>query len=226
MNAVAILPVKNLSNAKSRLSNVLDLELRKEFVTSMLRDVTKALVHASSIDKVVIVTPDKSISNVISLSSKISIIYDEGLGQIPAVVKALNLVSRYMKPRIVLLTVVDVPLIKSKDINDIIKLAQYKTVVMVPSINGGTNVIAQHPPGLVELKYGKDSFRKHLLQAALKDINVEIYVSPHIVFDVDDANDLKLLLDICLRNNDVNDTETCMFMEKMIRVNGFKINSK
>jgi len=191
MNLTAIVPIKEFDKAKSRLSSILPHHLRKELVKNMLKDVLRALTNANEVKDVIIVTPSKEIHNVTSLFSKVHIVYDEGKGQIPAVMKAMQFALDFIKPDAILLTVADIPLIRPQDINEAAKLAKpYNTIVLAPSIDGGTNIMVQHPPRLIELMYGENSFYKHLKLARSKNINVRIYRSNTVILDVTDINDL------------------------------------
>ena len=71
-----LIPVKNLSNAKFRLSSVLNLEERHLLCLSMLSDVIRAVINVEQIKKIIVITSDEKIRaytkkmGIISLNDK------------------------------------------------------------------------------------------------------------------------------------------------------------
>ena len=59
---VAVVPVKSLAEAKSRLSSVLPADLRRRLVLAMLEDVLDALAAVPGIDRTLVVTPDRDVA--------------------------------------------------------------------------------------------------------------------------------------------------------------------
>jgi len=57
----------------------------------------------------------------------------------------------------------------------------------------GTNALLVSPVGLIKYCYGKESFHKHINQAELHHIPVEIIESPALELDLDLPEDLELL---------------------------------
>jgi len=202
MKTVAIIPVKDLSRAKSRLSKYLPLNLRRELTIAMFNDVLSTLTLCNSIQHVIVVTPSDEVKDVARAFKKIAIVRDEGVGQIPAVMKAIDYAINVLNPETILLTVADVPLIRPWNVEEVIRLAKsYNTVVLAPSVDGGTNVMVQHPPLIVRLMYGKSSFYKHLEEARGKKITVRTYYSLETSIDVDTIDDMRSVLRVCAGTN-------------------------
>lgn len=94
----------------------------------------------------------------------------------------------------VLLLPIDVPLLTSADIEQLVTAVR-PGVVIVPSADGaGTNALALTPPDVIETRFGKDSFQAHLHQARAKGVPVELLRPPGLIFDLDTPADVAELL--------------------------------
>lgn len=195
---IAILPYKGAKLSKTRLLNVLPENVRIALSKAMFMDVLNALYNSSSVEKIVVVTPDVEIKNLLRNFENVILIYDECIGQINAVMKAINYVVKNLSSNIILCVVADIPLLRSKHVDEAVSLADiFKTVVLSPSIDGGTNLLLQYPPNIIKLHYGPNSFIRHLKEAYDKNINVRIYRCKNVELDVDTVNDIKKLIIYC-----------------------------
>ena len=212
MEIVAIVPVKEFSKAKTRLAKVLSREARIELSKAMLKDVILALASNCEVKQIIITTPNKDMNEITALSSKIKVLHDNGVGQLPALRKSLNYVLNMFNPNAILITVADLPSIKPWDISHVIHLAQtYNSVVLAPSADGGTNIMIQHPPAIINLKYGPMSFRKHVEEARKKKIFVKTYLSETTLIDLDTPEDLKQVVN---SNTSYNTSEVLKKLRK------------
>ncbi|MGD9868193.1 MAG: 2-phospho-L-lactate guanylyltransferase, partial [Hyphomicrobiales bacterium] len=59
---VAVVPMKPLSEAKRRLSTVLDDKSRRRLAETMLRDVLAGLRSAPSVQEVLVISPDDAVA--------------------------------------------------------------------------------------------------------------------------------------------------------------------
>ena len=62
MSAVAIVPVKRLSDAKTRLAGVLGAAERRELALRLLEIVLRSLRTSGCVDAVLVVTPDAEVA--------------------------------------------------------------------------------------------------------------------------------------------------------------------
>jgi 2-phospho-L-lactate guanylyltransferase len=103
--------------------------------------------------------------------------------------------SRELKKRgasSVLRLPLDLPLIKTEDIEMILSYGKARQhVVIVPSRDGsGTNAILRKPPDLFPSHFGPGSFLKHLQEAEKAKAQCEVIRLPRIALDIDDPEDL------------------------------------
>jgi 2-phospho-L-lactate guanylyltransferase len=68
-------------------------------------------------------------------------------------------------------------------------------VVLVPNRDDlGTNAIVLSPPDCLPLRFGYDSFQRHLRLAAERHLAVEIRRLPRVALDIDEPEDLALFV--------------------------------
>ncbi|ADI73192.1 2-phospho-L-lactate guanylyltransferase CofC [Methanohalobium evestigatum Z-7303] len=177
----AVIPYKK-TKAKSRLSSVLTLKEREEFVESMLKDVVNTLSDAQIKNIDVLTTTSNSIPD--NLDVKV-ITSEHGLNE------AINSYLKNIQEP-VLIIMADLPLVKSNHITDIINTK--KDVVIVPGKGGGTNILYLKKPEKFTVKYYGSSFLTHC-NIAKKNLNaVEIYDSFLASTDIDEPHDLVEIL--------------------------------
>ncbi len=194
MKVSAIIPVKNPSTSKMRLSSFLSSFERERLTLEMLKDIIYALSSCKLVSNIVIVSPGDEIKRA-DYVKNVFFVKDKGEGQIKAVRKGLRYATDVLNSEAVIVIVADAPLVKPSEICKIVKLgSMWRTVVLVPSSDGGTNIIFQHPPNIIPLRYGRNSFRKHLEEAVKRKLNVIVYSSSTTSLDVDVLEDLKQVL--------------------------------
>lgn len=194
MAVFAVVPVKRLSVSKRRLSGVLNSQERRLLTLAMLEDVLSAL-KSSVVQNVVVVSNDPLVCQV---AVKFGVSYSSvaGVGLNADVGEATEWCVQRGAGSVLLLPA-DIPLLSFKDVNSIVALGiEASSVVLSPSLNGGTNALFQNPPNLIRACFGPKSFVKHVREARHKGLRVRFYCSVGVVVDVDSAEDLKRLLDI------------------------------
>jgi 2-phospho-L-lactate guanylyltransferase len=85
----------------------------------------------------------------------------------------------------------DIPLAEPKDFIELSTLGgDEPKVVIVPSLNGGTNVMTIAPPNAIAPAYGRWSYAKHLRLAQRRQLKTYSMSNPRISFDIDTMADL------------------------------------
>jgi 2-phospho-L-lactate guanylyltransferase len=99
----------------------------------------------------------------------------------------------------------DLPLLRSKDIDDLLAVdCEAPALVIVPSRDGtGTNAMLRMPPTMFPSHFGNGSFAKHLAEAEKAGARIIVRRNAGIEMDVDDESDLRALLE-----HDLSATET------------------
>ena len=186
-----IVPVKDLSMAKERLSSLLPQQQRTELAYAMLEDVLKALKGSRLADRKFIVTLDKKAIEMANAIGIEVIPETEQNGESASVDYASRL-SIDMGATSVLVIPGDAPLITSEDIDFVLdKEKDGPSIVFVPARDEyGTNAILRKPPDAIPSMFGDDSFNKHKNLAEKKNIPYACYENPRIGLDIDRPEDL------------------------------------
>ena len=196
MNTLAILPVKSLAMSKSRLSSLLSLEEREAFALYLLKRTIKTLQVSSHIGKVVIVSRDKEVRS-IAEEEHVHFIRENGDDLNQALEQATRWAVERDFPAILILPL-DIPFLRTKDIDLIVALGRKRQQVIVISPDRemlGTNALFVKPPGRVSYQFGINSFQRHRQQCREGGMGFEVYKSTDISFDVDSVSDYQILLD-------------------------------
>jgi len=194
MNVFAIVPVKVLGLSKRRLSSTLSPEKRGELTIAMLEDVLIAL-KGSTIQETLVVSSDTTVREV---AEKFGFFYltQKHSGLNPALKEAIAWCIQKGADAVLILPA-DIPLVSSNDIDKLVELGSEKpTVVLSPSLNGGTNALLLNPPDLIQVSFGKNSFFTHIKEAIDIVKPVKFHASREIMMDIDSKDDLIHLLEV------------------------------
>jgi 2-phospho-L-lactate/phosphoenolpyruvate guanylyltransferase len=199
-----LLPVKDLNNAKKRLNGVLSSEERFALAEAMLADTVRAVQGIRRAEEVFVVTnyvPAMQLAE----DNRWEILREEDQISESHSVDAASKICEQRGVTGLLRIPLDLPLIQSSDIDDLLTADCYTpSLVIVPSRDGtGTNAMLRTPPTLFPSHFGMGSFAKHLAEAESVRAQVVIRHSPRLEMDVDDESDLRALLE-----HDLSATET------------------
>lgn len=189
-----LVPIKNLRNAKQRLSPALDSSARTELAQAMVADVLHSIADYDA-DDVSLVTSD-SFALDIGKQHGFDIIRDDlNVSETDAIAMATELcASRGLQSTLVVPG--DIPLIEAEDIRAIYATAPQKGSVLVPSTDKrGTNAVLRRPAALFPLRFGSDSFVPHLSAANVTNTSCVVLSLPRIGLDIDTPEDLQQLAD-------------------------------
>ena len=187
-----LVPVKNLTNAKQRLSTLLDASSRTKLAQLMLADVLRAVADYGE-DDVSLVTSDPFALDLAKQQGFDIICDDSNVSESDAIAMATQeCVSLGIHSTLVIPG--DVPLIEAEDLRSIYKSAPSTGSVLVPSNDKrGSNAVFRRPPALFPLRFGNDSFMPHLAAAIATNTSCVVLSLPRIGLDVDTPEDLQQL---------------------------------
>ncbi len=184
MKTYAIVPVKELDRAKSRLSECLDKEGRKGLLFAMLEDVLSALVDIPTI----VISPE----NLNSIEREnVVFLKQEGKKDLDSAVKQANAYALKRGASSTLFIPADMPLIRRKDLLEVFKLGQRYSVIITRSSDGGTGILYRRPPNIMESRFTQNSYEDHMAEAKRQGINPHIHSSFPLSLDIDTLEDLR-----------------------------------
>ena len=203
----AVVPVKDLAQAKQRLAPLLSDKERRGFVLAMLADVLSAFADAANIARVFVVAHDPQVGELARARGADTIAEPENLGYDAAVATAVEDLAASDLDAL-LVVPADVPLLAPRELDALAAPINAPGVRIAPARDGGTNGLLLAPPALLATRFGPDSAARHRLAAAAAGASVEQLNVPGLAFDIDTPQDLR---DFCARTSA---TQSRAFLEK------------
>jgi 2-phospho-L-lactate guanylyltransferase len=190
----AIVPVKPLRRAKSRLAGVLSDEERATLSQDLLLHTLKVLKDIPEIERTLVVSRD-SRALALARAEGARTLTERGTPELNNALMRATMVAKEYGAAGVLVLPADLPLLTTEDVLDLLEAGKEPpVVVLVPDRHGeGTNGLFVCPAGLIEYDFGANSFQKHKELAAGKGAHVEVRSLPSLGLDLDLPEDLQLL---------------------------------
>lgn len=191
-----IIPLKKLSESKSRLANILSESQRKNLTLLMLIDVIETCSSSNLFDELILVCQER-----IDLKG-VRIIEDKSeLNE--AIKNTIDKVKEQFDSFLILPA--DIPLIDNSDLHEIIKASKNFDLVISPSYDAGTNALLMKKGREIDLCYGtgRKSFLDHLKKALERGYRAYVYSSQRISLDLDDPEVLFYFANLDIRKQSV-----------------------
>ncbi len=193
----AVIPIKQLGDAKQRLSGILSAEERKGLFSAMVEDVLTAVEACTAIDRIVVVTDDAEVA-LLARSFGAQIRPEpEPPGLIEAVTETGKALAIEGVGTMVFLPG-DVPLVTAEELEIVMTgfgLAERPEFLIVPASDlGGSNCVAVSPPDCMTYGFGENSFRRHLDIAKQRGLEPQVTRLPGIGLDIDTPADIRDML--------------------------------
>ena len=216
MTITAVIPVKQLANAKQRLSSFLSASDRAALFSAMVRDVLTAVEACSLIDQIMVVTNDLEVSELGKEYGAIIRPEPQRPGLIESVTEAARDLSLAGVSTMVFLPG-DVPLVSAEELESVLEgfgSSNEAEFLIVPAADlGGSNCVVCSPPDCITFGFGEDSFRRHLSIARELGLNPTVMKLPGIGLDIDTPNDLRELAALIEQEEqDYSDYNTVRFL--------------
>ncbi len=187
---VIALPVKSLAEAKSRLGPLLTPLERGALTLAMLEDVLDVTLGLAGWHTWVI-SPDETVLEIALGRGAHSVVEER-----PPLTNAIRQIEEEAAGLLVETLAVllpDTPLVSADALTS--ALRTLGAVVMSPSADeGGTNLLVRRPPGVIEARFGHDSYRRHLQAATEADAPMAVVDAPELAFDLDLPSDILTVL--------------------------------
>ena len=205
----AVVPVKDLVDAKQRLSSVLSEQERYCLFRAMLDDVLGALVQVKRLSRVVLVTRDHEALAIAERLGVDALVEPENLGQTNAVNFALEHLMKAGSAS--LLTVpADIPLVSPMELETLLDThLPAPAITIAPARDElGSNAVLCSPPDALTLRFGDNSFYPHVARARENGIEPSIVKRPGLALDVDVPEDLAAV------GEEASETKTYVYLKE------------
>jgi 2-phospho-L-lactate guanylyltransferase len=189
---VALVPVKALARAKSRLAGTLDAPARAHLMHDTLRRTVQTLRQVDGIDVIAVITRDPEVS-AWAAGWGARVVHEQGEGLNESLREAR---AQFSSVQAVLVIPADLGWLAVEDIRAMLALAgdaDTPAVVIAPDRHEhGTNGLLLQPPDIIDFCFGLGSAQEHAARAAARGVTAQWYHSSSISLDVDDPDDLAL----------------------------------
>lgn len=188
MKTVAVVPVKGLDQAKSRLAGVLSPGERAKLTLEMLAHVLETIGQSGVVDKIGVISPEVE-----------QLPLPDGVARIKQIEPGLNNLLEQGREWALsegadrlMVIFADLPLLSASDIVEISELGrEANTLVLAPDRHGhGTNVMLSNPVTLARFAFGTGSYHKHRRRALEDRASVATYHSIGTSLDLDTPDDI------------------------------------
>jgi len=173
----AVVPMKSMDLAKSRLSGMLDAGGRHALARQMFEHVLATLREAG-LDAVHVASGDQGTGNLnADVAAAARRVQDEGATEL-------------------LLVMADLPYLAAADITALIEAGRRSAVVIAEAKDGGTNALLLRPPTALQFAFttGRPSAAFHADHARNRGIEPAFIRRPGLARDIDTPDDLKALV--------------------------------
>lgn len=191
MNIWAILPVKTLSQSKTRLSAILSPAERADLTQHLLEQTLQVLQQVPNITQTIVVSRDPTVLNTAQRYHTRTFSESAPYELKTAVSQAAKYATLQQQADGILIIPADLPFLQAYEIQAIIdKAAASETSVICPDESqNGTNALLLSPTTKFRFQYGPNSYSKHLIEANRLNLAIQTITTPGICFDLDTEDD-------------------------------------
>ncbi len=194
-NLVAVIPLKRLDRAKSRLTGVLTPSERIALTLSLAERTLSALRNSGAVAQVAVVSPDPAALTWAEARGAIAL-PQPGVGLNAGLTLARDwAVGRGADGLLIALG--DLPLLTAEETRRFVAMIRLyeRVIALAPDRSrDGTNLLVARPAALALPAYGRGSFARHQRLAQRRGIPTVEFSAPGSAFDVDTPADLAELI--------------------------------
>ncbi len=194
MRIHALIPVKDLPHAKSRLTPPLTGEERATLMLAMLQHVITVAQESGVLTRITIVSPDRA---VLDLAEELDAtpLFQQTTGLNEALDEAREEALLHGAEAILVLHA-DLPNLSAAEIVQMVQLLPSSpAAVLAPDHTGsGTNALLIAPPDTLSFHFGPDSFARHVAAADARGLPYAVAHAPGIAGDIDTPDDVQHLV--------------------------------
>ena len=193
----AIVPIRGLETAKTRLGGDLDAEERRDLVVDLLQRTLVATRDARRVTGTIVVTMDPTAAGIARDHRAVGLV--ERAPGLNAAIEAARSLALARGASAVIILPADLPAISAEAVDAVIEAAERASaglaaasgvVALVTDRHGtGTNALLVSPPGLIAPQFGPGSRDLHRDAAAAAGA-VLVELDGPLALDVDTADDL------------------------------------
>lgn len=188
----AVMPVKNIENAKQRLVPALAPEERRSLFAAMVEDVLETLSATERLAGILMVTRDPAAIRLAERHGARVLIEEANAGHTAASSFGARTLAAEGAAGMIQIPG-DLPALRPADIEAVLDAhGAAPAITIAPSGDErGSNAVACSPPDFLPLRFGDDSFLPHVQRAKSLGIEPVIVKRPGLALDIDTPDDLR-----------------------------------
>lgn len=184
----ALIPVKRLREAKTRLAGALGAEEREAVVLALLERTVAAILESGVIARLAVTTPERELAETVSAE------WVPDAGSLNASLQAGVRWAIAAGAEALLIVPADLPLIQPADIAAVVNASNVRPgIAIAPCDDGGTGALLLRPPDIIAPAFGPDSYDRHREAAIRARVAVRIVTRDGLSRDLDTEADLTAL---------------------------------
>jgi 2-phospho-L-lactate guanylyltransferase len=192
MTIWAIIPVKPLTESKTRLAHLLTANERADLMRCFLQNALWTLNCVPAIGRILVISSDPEVLKMARQHGAMTIAEVQAQGLNTAVTRAAQY-AQCQKASGILILPADLPFMQTADIERMIQAVRQKPgrvmAICTDDKNDGTNALLLAPPTQFTFHYGQGSFCQHLQEATRLGYSTHIVTAPGLQFDLDTEAD-------------------------------------
>jgi 2-phospho-L-lactate guanylyltransferase len=190
-----VVPIKPFATAKQRLAGALTPAQRPQLARLMAEDVLETLAACRGILAGVLVITADAEAAALAEHYGVKVLREPAAAGIN---QALTLAANALAGSGMIVVPADLPHISAAAIEQLTQLiASPRAVAMVRATNdGGTNILALRPAGIIPPLFGPDSFARHHEAARTAAVSAAVFPEGELGRDIDRPDDLGPFMDL------------------------------
>jgi 2-phospho-L-lactate guanylyltransferase len=188
----AIVPVKPLADAKSRLAGRLDAAQRERLSQELLVGTLRLLRAVEEVSGTLVVSSDPSVL-ALAEREKARPVVERSPGNLNRALTEAATVAVAQGAEAIVVVPIDLPLARPADISSALALVEAgrPAVVIAPDRHGvGTNLLVLRPPDAIPFAFGPRSLERHRAAALERGVAFHTIENARLGLDLDEPADL------------------------------------
>lgn len=194
MSLWAVVPVKPLRIAKSRLSGVLSEDERAALSQNLVTRTLKTLASVPEINQILVISRD---TTVLAFAHEMGLrtIQEDSNSDLNVALQRATIFAQFSGASQLMIVPADLPLMTTADIIYAASKANRPPVMVIAPDRrkDGTNLLLISPVGSMDYYFGPGSYQQHVVHAKESGMRVEILDRPTLALDLDLPDDLNLV---------------------------------
>jgi 2-phospho-L-lactate guanylyltransferase len=189
----ALVPVKPLTRAKSRLAPVLSQPERATLVLAMLERTLEVLACIDVLSGIIVVSDDARVRLAVEEIDAVRYLRERGTGGLNPALAQASCFASTLGAGGILIVPGDLPRLSPGALRLLLEDVSTPVVVIAPDRTElGTNALLVAPTGLIPPAFGPGSFHAHVAEARRRGLEPRIIRDQRLAIDLDRPEDLSL----------------------------------